>query len=611
MVDLLSRAESDFTNSPLLSHDEIIVIVDDAPDNILLLDRYLSNQGLRVIAATNGSELLEIIKNQRVALVILDISLPDCDGTAILADLVRDYPDLGVIMVTGITDIQMALECLRKGADDYLTKPVNGVQFSHTVIQTLKKRRLAIENRRYQRELQLRNFRTRFLHHLSLKMNSAYLDAPELNQVLKTILFGITSQEGLQFNRAFLALFNEDQTRLQGEMAIGPGSRKDATKIWYEINRNNISLDDLFQQKHTNHSDNDKVVNEIIRSLTVPVSRETHPFIYACNHRASILVSGGTSSIEIPPELISTLNEDTFVIIPLFSPRRALGVLIADNFITRDPIGDDDIEVLEIFAGQASLAIEQSLLHTDMQEQIFQLELLTHELEENRDLLVEAERYSALGHMSAQLVHAIRNPITSIGGTSRLLASRLTDEKNAPFLKLLTDEAAKVESTLNDLFSFVSKNAPNKVRQPLIPLIRKSIMTFHGTMKKHNISYTINCTDNIPDIAVDENKIQQIFLHLIKNSIESMIDGGTLSISVGHGQKYVSVTVSDTGGGINGDDMNQATDPFYTTKTYGTGLGLTLVEQIISQHDGTLTISHLVPRGLKVTVQLPLDSLSS
>lgn len=607
MVDLLSAAQMDLSRSPLLSDDEIIVVVDDSPEIILLLKTYLSNQGFEAVSANNASELFNIVQNQTVALVILDISLPDGDGTTILVELVRDYPDLGVIMVTSVTDVQVALKCLREGADDYLTKPVNIEQFNHSVRQTLKKRRLAIENRRFQQVLQLRNFRARFLHQLSLKMNSAYLNALELDQVLRTILIGITSEEGLQFNRAFLALFDDDQELLQGRLAIGPGSKEDARDIWTNINRNNIRLEDLFKLRGQESSASDIIVNEIVRSLSVAASDHAHPFIYACDHRTSILVENGMAPVTIPPDLIKALREDSFVIIPLFSPRRPLGVIIADNFITRDSISEQDIEALEIFAGQASLAIEHSKLYADMQKKITELENVTQELHKSRDLLVEAERYSALGHMSAQLVHAIRNPITSIGGTSRLLAGRLSDEKTLKFLNLLTNEAAKVESILNDLFNFVSKSVPVKSSQPLYPLIRQSIMAYYGTMKKKGISYSLALSGDDPAMAIDAEKIQQVFLHLFKNSIEAMANGGTLEITAYEEQDNIAVIISDSGNGIASDDISQATDPFYTTKTYGTGLGLTLVEQIIKQHSGTLSITQNEPNGLRIVIRLPRE----
>lgn len=604
MVELLSSAEAGFGGTPekLLKHDEIIVIVDDSPEIVVLLQAYLKNQNLRSACAGCAAELFQVMKNHDVALILLDIGLPDRNGTEILSELVRDYPDLGVIMVTGTTDLQVALDCLRQGADDYLTKPVNIEQFYHTIKQTLKKRRLAIDNRIFQQELQLTNFRTFFLHHLNLKMNSAYLSATELTDVLQAILVGITSDEGLGFNRAFLALFDVDETMLQGALAIGPGSREEAGRVWNEIKQKNLKLHDLFQNIQNDYTSNDVIVNEIVRSLIVPASYTQHPMIHTCRHRTSLLINQGRSSIEVPPELIETLGEDTFVIVPLYSPRRALGVIIADNFVTRQPINEADVEALEIFAGQASLALEHSRLYTDMQAKIDELELVTQELEKSKDLLIEAERYSAIGHMSAQLVHALRNPITSIGGTSRLLAKRFSDPKAVKFLNVLTKEAAKVESTLNDLFNFVSESELQKTPQSLFPLLRRSVMIFYGTMKKNGITYIIDLKGDDPVLDIDTEKIRQVFLHLIRNGIEAMPDGGTLTVSAQHEEEFTTVSISDSGSGITNGDLERVADPFYTTKTYGTGMGLTLVEQILKQHSATFSLVQGDSQGMTALI---------
>ena len=586
----------------LLDKDEIIAIVDDSPEIVLLLQAYLKNQNFNSIAATNADELFTILKTYHVALVLLDISLPDRDGTEILSELVERYPNLGIIMVTGTIDLQVALDCLRNGADDYLTKPVNIDQFNFTVIQTLKKRRLAIENRLFQQKLELENFRKLFFTRLNLKMNSAYLDALELNQILQTILLGITSEEGLGFNRAFVAFFDDDETVLKGELAIGPGNREDAAKIWEGIRQQNLGLHDLFSDRARDTLTQDVIVNKIVQSLVIPASHVDHPFIHACTQRRSILVDCGKANITIPPDLIETLGEDTFVIVPLYSPRRALGVLVADNFVTRNKINESDIETLELFVGQASLAIEHSRLYSDMQDKIEELELVTQELEKNKDLLVQAERYAALGHMSAQLVHAIRNPITSIGGTSRLLAKRFATPDTSKFLNILTKEANKVELTLNDLFSFVSENEVKKTAQPLFPLIRRSVMIFYGTMKKNNINYSLDFEGDDPILELDTKKIRQVFLHLVKNCIEAMDTGGKLTVSAKNVGKQVTVKFNDSGSGISDSDLEKVTDPFYTTKTYGTGLGLTLVEQILKQHGAEFSLMKATSEGTTAVV---------
>jgi len=477
----------------------------------------------------------------------------------------------------------------------------------HTIIEVLKKRRLAIDNRLFRRRLQLANLRTQFLHHLILKMNSAYLSALELQRVLQAILIGITSEQGLAFNRAFLALFNKGGTLLRGELAIGPGSHEEAEQIWNGIRDENLDLVELFARNNQDSTQGDTVVNQIVRRLQVPADRVDHPLIHACRSRNSILVSGGRAYVDIPQDLIDTLNVDTFVITPLFSPGGELGVIIADNFVTGKPIDTFDVEALEIFAGQASLAIEHSRLYAEMQIKIDELEMITEELEQSQDLLVASERYTALGHMSAQLVHALRNPITSIGGTARLLHKRSPQEDDRKFLDILTRESAKVESTLSDLFTFVSDTKLDLQEQSLFDLVRRSVMVFYGQMKKFDIGYELTLAEEPVMLELDADKIQQAFMHLIKNSIESMTGGGTLTVSAEINEQTVSVLISDTGAGIVNGDLSRVVDPFYTTKTYGTGMGLTLVEQILKQHRGYFTLTTNPDQGMTARVTLPLD----
>ncbi|MCK5069210.1 MAG: response regulator, partial [Desulfocapsa sp.] len=457
-----------------LESGEKIAIVDDSQEILLLIETLLTKEGFTVLTACNGAELKQILERESIALALLDIGLPDCDGTDLLKEIAPLYPDMSIMMLTGTTNLQIALHCLRQGADDFLVKPVTVDGFNLAVRRVLQKRKLTIQNHRYQKQLEYTNFRTQFLHQLNLKMNNAYLNSTELNTVLQSILVGITAEEGLKFNRAFLLLFNDDRTELQGRFAIGPKFKADATQVWDGIKKDNLHLADILDKVSLSIMDNDTELNAIIQNLKIPADNENHVLIRACESRQSIHVQNGLANSEpISKHLLKCFQEENFVITPLFSPNQSLGVIIADNFVTATPITVDDINSLEIFANQASLAIEHSRSYKDMQNKIVELEEVTQELETNKDLLIETERYSALGHMSAQLVHAIRNPVTSIGGIARLLGKKNSDIKTQKFLDMMIMESSKIESTLDDLFNFVGEDKPDKCLQPLYPLIQK------------------------------------------------------------------------------------------------------------------------------------------
>ncbi|MEK6201478.1 MAG: response regulator [Desulfobulbaceae bacterium] len=593
----------------LIASDEVIVVVDDSQDIFFLFQDVLSRQGFTVLHAASAADFFHLLHTRKVAIALLDIGLPDRNGTDILEELVVTYPDMAIIMITGSNDLQTALFCLRLGADDYLTKPMQLTDLNRSVHSTLEKRRLTLDNRLYQQKLEATTFRTQFLHQLNLKMNSAYLNSVELEDVLQAILVGITAGEGLRFNRAFLALFDKDQHLLQGRLAIGPSSREEAGRVWEGIKTKGLHLNDIIDNFKNSPADDNREVNQIIRRLSIPATEQDHTLIRACIDRTSILVKNGQAKdYPVSPQLLELLQTDSFVVVPLFSPSQSLGVLIADNFITRRPISEEDISDLEIFTSQASLAIEHSYLYSKMLFKMHELEAVTQELEKNKDLLVDAERYATIGHMSAQLVHAIRNPITSIGGTARLLARKISDPDILRFLNMMAQDASKIESTLEDLFNFVTESEAQKTLQPLYPLIRKSVMLLYGSMKKQGIDYQLNLSEPGPSLCIDPQKIRQMILHLLRNSIEAMPDGGLLQVDIKQEAGMISLLITDSGIGILNGTLARATDPFFTTKIYGTGMGLTLVKKIVAEHQGTFSLQPGVNGGTVATVTLPMDT---
>lgn len=608
MVEILSRQNSASVNPcDFLTTGEVVAVVDDSPEILLILTHYLNALGLDVIQAANWAELQELFKKNKIALLLLDLGLPDKHGEVILQELVPAHPNLGIIVVTGTTDVEIALNCLRHGADDYLTKPVSVKLFNHSVINTLKKRRLAINSRVYQRELQLTNTRMRFLHHLNLKMNTAYLNTFELERVLQAVLVGITAEDGLRFNRAFLALYDESQEHLEGRMAIGPSSHENAGEIWHSLKEQDLRLDKILETLAQNELPLDKDVNETIKQLRVSSQDSEHVLLQAIFNKRPIFVQNGhAQGCKVPGELIEQLQEPTFVVVPLYSPSQPFGVIIVDNFITKDPINYTDIRDLEIFASQASIAIEHSHLYEAMAEKIEALEFATKELERNRDLLVESERIATIGKMSSQLLHTIRNPITSIGGTSRLLTRKTKDPYLTTFLRIITDETNKIERTLEDLFTFVVDTAVTPQAHPLYSLLRKIIMVFYTTMKDQSIEYTLALESPEPELPIDENKVRQLFLHLLRNAIEAMPDGGDLHIEAEEQEEFVLIRITDTGYGIPEEDLHHVTDPFFSTKTKGKGMGLAIVDQIAKAHGGEFSIiNNHQSKGTTATVRFP------
>jgi len=627
-------------NHLLLAGDEIIVLVDDDPAIREPLLAFFELQGFPAYGASSVGELLKVLAERNVALILLDIGLPDSDGLSLLPKLVNQYPNTGIVMLTGVADVHVAMECIRTGADDYLSKPVEFSEILFVVKKILEKRRLIFENRKYQEDLEKAHFRIHLLHQLALKMNTAYLNSVELDEILRAILVGITANEGMRFNRAFLAMFDESGKTLEGRMAIGPDGPAEAGHIWSQIQEKDLSFLELVKSSKDESANGDTIVNRIIKCLRIHVSNSQNILIKSALERRSIRVNkiNGCMPMPIerrhlnrdasgkrfngnrerrssvfvdswnlspPHELIELLGEDEFVVVPLFSPSRSFGVIIADNFVTHREITENHVNALELFASQASLALEHSHHYLEMNKKIAELEVLNDELNKNKDLLVESERYAALGHMAAQLVHAIRNPITSIGGVARILSKKTIDPEWIKYLNVMEKETTRLEATMEDLFDFVTQPPFQKEKAQLFPIIEKSVMLVQNIMQKHSITWEYDFPQVEPLVTMDVRQMRQVVLHLVRNAIDAMPEGGTLTIAVRLEMDQVVISVMDSGIGINEVNLERAKDPFFTTKTYGTGMGLAMVDRVVKGHDGSFTLVRRSNGGTEARITLP------
>ncbi len=283
----------------LLTNGEVIAIVDDDRSITGPLSEYLGVHGLRSEQRSNAADLMQLLRGEKVALVILDIGLPDTDGVTLIPQLVEQYPDLAIIMLTGVADLQVAMDCIRKGADDYLSKPVKLNEILFVVKKNLEKRRLVFENRKYQEDLEKAHFRIQLMHQLSLKMNSVYLSTVELDEILQAILVGITANEGLRFNRAFLAMFDEPGKYLVGRMAIGTTCREQAARIWQEMQQRELKFLDIVHNLRQSCTFEDSDVNTIIKQLKVPISDTGNILIRSAIERRSLMVGRNNGCVPL------------------------------------------------------------------------------------------------------------------------------------------------------------------------------------------------------------------------------------------------------------------------------------------------------------------------
>jgi len=235
-----------------------------------------------------------------------------------------------------------------------------------------------------------------------------------------------------------------------------------------------------------------------------------------------------------------------------------------------------------------------------------QLSELNTIVNRDKELLVEAERYAALGQISAQVYHEIRNPVLSIGGLARRLLKKPAAEPQL-FLEVIAKEAERLEKILHNLFDFTRRvDLALKFSDP-VQLAERVITLLQSDFDHFGVKATLTVESPVSEIYIDQEQIYLSLVHIIKNGIEAMIDGGNLDITIRQSETDVVISIRDSGEGIHKVHKKRVTEPFFTTKVHGTGLGLSLAQKAIHLHRGELVISPIVSGGTEVTVYLPLS----
>lgn len=225
-----------------------------------------------------------------------------------------------------------------------------------------------------------------------------------------------------------------------------------------------------------------------------------------------------------------------------------------------------------------------------------------------REKLVEEEKTEALEKMMDEVVHEIRNPLTSIGGFAKRVYDRLPEgDPNKKYMEMIMDDVLKLENMIKQLVDLKTMAFYYLERTDINQLIMETIKMHEKEIQEKGIKLETELMDNPPSIPGDKEQLKVAISNLIKNSIEAMEEGPkVLKISNNLNEGYMEIKVSDTGKGIPKDKIKNIFDPFFTSKIYGPGLGLTFTLKIIQQHRGTISVESELGKGTAFTIRLPV-----
>lgn len=435
---------------------------------------------------------------------------------------------------------------------------------------------------------------------LLYQFSNTMLSTIRLNKLTHLILTALITPSSQLFERSFLFLRNEKAEVLQGMLGV---TRQTAGGL--EIigdqdalgSRWDISDEVLAQQRSHEFCSR-------VRTTRIEINDDCPLMRRVITERNPVHIDDAIC-LECPTCcFIRQLCGSTFAAAPLIARNTTIGIIVVDNPESGRVITQDKLHFLQLFANQAGMAIENSMLYNRIEE-------AHSNLKDARERLLHGERLAAIGEMAANLAHELKNPLITIGGfAGRLLKSLPKETREHHYADTIVTEANRLEKMLAEILSFSRKPTICFSDCDLAAILQESIASGTTALEDRGIVISTSISAGSWALPGDAHQLKQVFLNLILNACDAMPEGGRLSISLNKAisdKNSVTVSIEDSGVGIPKEVLPQIFSPFFTTKHHGTGLGLAIANRITNNHFGSIEAEN-TGHGAVFRVTLPLTA---
>lgn len=228
------------------------------------------------------------------------------------------------------------------------------------------------------------------------------------------------------------------------------------------------------------------------------------------------------------------------------------------------------------------------------------------EAKKRSEAYVQVAKLSIVGQVSAGLAHEIRNPLTTIKGFMQLITPAQWPESFRPYQQLILDEIHSIDKLLNNFVLITSPSAPQMKLLNMTECIQTMAQTIQPIRLMRGVTLVLELSDHSVYVMGDDEQLFRALLSLLNNAIEASPKGGKVIIRLTEYESHARISVIDDGPGIPENLRDRVLDPFFTTQEEGTGLGLTIAQQIVLAHHGMLHFSESIPpSGTEAMIDLP------
>jgi signal transduction histidine kinase/putative methionine-R-sulfoxide reductase with GAF domain len=404
--------------------------------------------------------------------------------------------------------------------------------------------------------------------------NSGLMGTLDIGEILRMVLEGVTKNIG--FDRARLYLINEKRNILECKMAVG-------------------------------------IDEEKTKGIALRLDPEDSVVARSVFERKPFIIPDAGQDPRINPFLREKFNLHSLLVVPLLAKEKALGAIAADFIEPNKSITKETLESVMAFAQQAGLAIYNAFMYQELkafsQQMEEKIQKTTADLRKTEAQLIRSEKLAALGQLAAGIAHEIRNPLTSINILIHSLTENFPSENaHREDLQVIEEEISRINEIVDQFLRFARPAPPLLQKADVLSIFEETLQLLRPQIEKNRIIVQKEF-QVFPLISMDREQMKQVILNLLLNAVQAMPNGGHLTLrgQVSENDRWVTLSIQDSGIGISSEDMNKLFDPFFSTKEGGVGLGLSIAHRIIDQHHGKIEVESSPGKGTLLTVWIPIS----
>ncbi|MGB7999504.1 MAG: ATP-binding protein [Anaerobacillus sp.] len=227
----------------------------------------------------------------------------------------------------------------------------------------------------------------------------------------------------------------------------------------------------------------------------------------------------------------------------------------------------------------------------------------------NEEHMAQSEKLSLVGQLAAGIAHELRNPLTSLKGFLKLIQFKNKDTNIERYIQVMDSEFQRIEQIIDEFLILAKPTKAEFNYYQISDILDEVIELLNAQANMKSIIINKAYSTYHSPVYCENNQLKQVFINLIKNAMDAIIEDGEITIATEEQSDNVVIQIIDNGKGISQQELEKLGSPFFTTKQNGTGLGLTICNRIIEKHKGSLKIKSNQGDGTVITIRLPLKQI--